>query len=174
MGKAGYHIADFAFRNGGFHGLHISAKAHHQAGGDFNALFPAMRHDGFAFRGSHGEGFFDEDVLAVVRRQRRLPCVAGDGRCDVNSVDFRIAQQRGIIGIRALCMVFFAQALGKCGIDLHNGNDFRVLGQLHSRQVRRSAMPPAPRIPQRTFFMGHTSHSPRCISAMEERTASAM
>ena len=46
--QAGYHIADFAFRNGGFHGLHISAKAHHQAGGDFNALFPAMRHDGFA------------------------------------------------------------------------------------------------------------------------------
>ena len=38
-------------------------------------------------------------------------------------------------------------------------------------EVRRSAMPPAPRIPNRTFFIAYT---PRCISSIDARTASAM
>ena len=130
---AGDDLADLAVGDRLFHRLHIRAETHHETGGDLHALALAIGDDLLALFRGHGEGFFNEDVLACVRSGHRLPRVQNNGRRDVNCVDLRVGEQRRLVIIRTLAAPLGAAFFCQLHVDLHHSDQFGVIRQHHAR-----------------------------------------
>ena len=61
-----------------------------------------------------------------------------DGRGDIDRVDLRVGQQVLFLRVAALGAVFLADLLDLLSVDVHDGNQLRVLRQHHPRD--RSAV----------------------------------
>ena len=116
----------------------MRAKAHHEAGRDLHALAFTILDDLLTLVGRHGQRLFDQDILAVVGSQLRLLRVQDDGSRDINCVDLRVGQQVLFLRVAALGAVFLADLLDLLSVDVHDGDQLRVLRQHHPRD--RSAV----------------------------------
>ena len=129
---AGYDRADLALGNGFFHTHDVRTEAHHEARCDLHALTFAVVDDFLTFVRRHGQRLFNQNILAVICGQLGLLCVQDDGRCNINGIDLRVCQQILFFGVAALCAVFLTDFFNLLGIDVHDGDQFCVLGQHHA------------------------------------------
>ena len=129
---AGYDCADLALGNGFFHTHDVRTEAHHEARCDLHALTFAVADDFLTFVRRHGQRLFNQNILAVICGQLGLLCVQDDGRCNINGIDLRVCQQILFFGVAALCAVFLTDFFNLLGIDVHDGDQFCVLGQHHA------------------------------------------
>ena len=131
---ARHQLTDLARIDRLLHRLHISAVAHHEAGGEQHTLVPAVIHYFLRLSGSHGQRLFQQDMLAPIRRKPSLTGMEHHRRGDIYGVDFRIIQQRLIAGVGTLCVVLCAQLFRQFLVDFHHRDQFRVFCQHHTRQ----------------------------------------